>query len=646
MRRFLMTLCVGVLMTASAAVASAQTFADNHVQISQRTLTYQGILTLKDGTPVKDGDYALTVSLYGDKNGKSSVWRGTYSTHVVGGVFNVLLGSGDYPLPSAQAMDAVLYPGVSIDGGDELISATPISASAYAMNVADGAITSKKMGTDYVSSISLNGQKVTGKGSDLNIVTNGFGASVDPLSNTLVLNNLAAPSSVSSKGDGAMANTTITGTLTVTSSTDLNTSSGNTKIWGNATLGSSSSNAITFNGVGASILDMNSHKIIRVSDPIVDQDVATKHYVDGLVGTGSGSVALSPSSLQVTAGPTSGTLNSTISVGLDDNTASPGTMNGTEPATKKFFSFWNDPDAIIPGSNPPAHGSTEVANLMYDGTLNVSYVQTDNLQSFTTPGTGLQDIFFNDPVVFSGTDALDDAHFGVKSISPFLVGDPAAERGKILFEDAHDDSQDLPHDYRATLQGADHYTGNQTIIVPDASGTLAFIGQGNVVEFDHTGTQTTTASHPRSNYLFNTQYNSSSAAGAALGAVIGADNGNGSNGTGDVNGLTITAQDDNGANTATALSVTAIGGATNLAIDAVGDVMVGGNITDVGNITTVHSGPIAGTITAGGLITANGGVQIPSFVTAGVVRNDASGNLSTGPLTSSDVGNEIGRAHV
>src|SRR5207237_3800094 len=116
---------------------------------------YQGILTQKDGSPVKDGEYQIAVALYGDKSGGQAVWRGTYAAHVVGGVFNVLLGSGEYPLPNSSAMDAALYPAVSINGGEEMISSTALSSAAYAMNVADGAITAKKMGTDYVGSISV-----------------------------------------------------------------------------------------------------------------------------------------------------------------------------------------------------------------------------------------------------------------------------------------------------------------------------------------------------------------------------------------------------------------------------------------------------------------------------------------------------------
>src|ERR1035438_7741752 len=99
MRRFLVSLCLGTALLANAG----STFAQQSVTASQSavsTLSYQGVLS-KDGIVAPDVDYNITVTLYRDALGSSSLWIGTYNVHTSNGVFNVLLGSGDYPLPPA-----------------------------------------------------------------------------------------------------------------------------------------------------------------------------------------------------------------------------------------------------------------------------------------------------------------------------------------------------------------------------------------------------------------------------------------------------------------------------------------------------------------------------------------------------------------
>ena len=97
------------------------------------------------------------------------------------GVFNLMLGSANNPLPGPSAMDRPIWLGVAIDNGPELRPLSQITASAYAINVADNAITSQKIAAgavqsanladsavtstklnmDYVSSISVNGHPIT-----------------------------------------------------------------------------------------------------------------------------------------------------------------------------------------------------------------------------------------------------------------------------------------------------------------------------------------------------------------------------------------------------------------------------------------------------------------------------------------------------
>src|ERR1700722_714454 len=145
MRRFFVSLCLGTALSVGAGFGSASAQqTSNASQASVSTISYQGILS-KDGVAVPDGDYPVTVTLYRDAGGSSSVWSGSYIVHTSNGVFNIMLGSGAYPLPEASQLDGALYLGVKIGEGAEL-PLTQMSSALSAMNVADGSITAKKMG--------------------------------------------------------------------------------------------------------------------------------------------------------------------------------------------------------------------------------------------------------------------------------------------------------------------------------------------------------------------------------------------------------------------------------------------------------------------------------------------------------------------
>src|SRR5439155_21193828 len=106
------------------------------------------------------GERLLTVTLYGDPDGRTTLWQSTMKTVLdTTGIFNLVLGTPDNPLPESQAMDRPLWLGVSIDGSPELTPRAQLTASAYALNVADSSITAQKLATDYISSIRVNGQK-------------------------------------------------------------------------------------------------------------------------------------------------------------------------------------------------------------------------------------------------------------------------------------------------------------------------------------------------------------------------------------------------------------------------------------------------------------------------------------------------------
>ena len=163
-----------------------------HAQQAENTsvISYQGSVKTNSGSPVT-GDHLITTTLYSDANGTLSVWSGTYKREITGGVFTVLLGSGAYPLPVAQDFSKTLWIGVKIDGGEELKPLTQLTGAPYSVSIADKSVTKDKMAVDYVGSIMVNGKRITGKGTTLNLV-DGLNTSLlyDEATHSLSLNSI------------------------------------------------------------------------------------------------------------------------------------------------------------------------------------------------------------------------------------------------------------------------------------------------------------------------------------------------------------------------------------------------------------------------------------------------------------------------
>jgi len=99
-------------------------------QIPQ-TMSYQGVLTGIDGSPVPDGTASLTFRLYNSAEGGDTLWQETQSVQVTKGIFNVILGSNtSLNLP----FDEQYWLGVTISGSSELIPRITLTASPYSLN--------------------------------------------------------------------------------------------------------------------------------------------------------------------------------------------------------------------------------------------------------------------------------------------------------------------------------------------------------------------------------------------------------------------------------------------------------------------------------------------------------------------------------
>ena len=146
-----------------------------------RIITYQGFLSTPSGEIAPSGEFPVTFRLYGDAEGSEVIWEGTYDTPIERGLFSAELGSGTFPLPEGSKMSRSLWLGVRIGENPEMSPRTLLSASPYALTIPDGSVTAEKLGTEYVSAITIDGRKVTGRGLPLNITGGeGIALSYDP----------------------------------------------------------------------------------------------------------------------------------------------------------------------------------------------------------------------------------------------------------------------------------------------------------------------------------------------------------------------------------------------------------------------------------------------------------------------------------
>jgi hypothetical protein len=328
---------------------SQQSSTDSRSSVDiPRVLSYQGFIQSSDGISAStnkwDGIQKLTVRLYADNSGKQLLWEDEFSADVHSGVFDLLLGS-QKPLPTASEFTGPMWIAVKVGDGDEMKPYTQLTASPYALTVANHSITPEKIAADYVSSIFVNGEKVTGNGTGINFIgSNGLDLNFDPSTNTI----LVSGSSTGSNGKGGTplntsnyinngtslqsgasfnigSNGTIGGSLSLGTAltvgnggTGSTTASGARSNLGLGSIATQNSNAVTITGgtidgtsIGATstssgafttlstsssssfggALNMNSYAITSLGDPSNAQDAATKNYVDAADATISGNLS-------------------------------------------------------------------------------------------------------------------------------------------------------------------------------------------------------------------------------------------------------------------------------------------------------------------------------------------------------------------
>jgi hypothetical protein len=96
-----------------------------------KQISYQGVLTDAGGTPVANGTYSLTFTIYDAATGGSALWTETQgAVATASGVFNVILGSvADLDIE----FDEQYWLGVKVGTGAELVPRTPLTAAPYSL---------------------------------------------------------------------------------------------------------------------------------------------------------------------------------------------------------------------------------------------------------------------------------------------------------------------------------------------------------------------------------------------------------------------------------------------------------------------------------------------------------------------------------
>jgi hypothetical protein len=157
-----------VLCSALVCVAVASSVSADIPKV----LSYQGKVTDSGGTPVADGDYSMTFTIYDAETSGTSLWSsGTVTVTVSDGIFSVLLGESPQPTLSLD-FDADYWLEIDI-AGDVQSPRTPLGSVGYAY-MASGIVPGTEMvdsrgspifkGTNLGTGAGLRGDSEQGDG--------------------------------------------------------------------------------------------------------------------------------------------------------------------------------------------------------------------------------------------------------------------------------------------------------------------------------------------------------------------------------------------------------------------------------------------------------------------------------------------------
>lgn len=137
-----------------------------------RIISYQGLLTQSNGTPVSDGTYSIQFAIYNVSAGGAPLWNsGFQNVDITSGVFSIELGTAPMPpFPANVAADSSRYLGITVGVGAEITPRTRLTTSCFAFK-SQSADTAAYVRLDqsYNSSVNNYGvhSKLTNSGSGI-----------------------------------------------------------------------------------------------------------------------------------------------------------------------------------------------------------------------------------------------------------------------------------------------------------------------------------------------------------------------------------------------------------------------------------------------------------------------------------------------
>ncbi|MGA2297403.1 MAG: hypothetical protein ABSG15_07650, partial [FCB group bacterium] len=116
------------------------------------TLNYQGLLTDKNGKPLDDNTYTVTISIYNTPTGGTPLYSETINNvKTSGGYINLIIGKSN---PLNLPFDVVYWLGITVGSGYEFVPRTELTSVPYSLN----SITSQSLSPNATGAVkNING---------------------------------------------------------------------------------------------------------------------------------------------------------------------------------------------------------------------------------------------------------------------------------------------------------------------------------------------------------------------------------------------------------------------------------------------------------------------------------------------------------
>ncbi|MDD5555790.1 MAG: tail fiber domain-containing protein [bacterium] len=145
-------LSFGILITCASLGAHVAADVPRHIN-------YQGMITDLSGNPVSDGSYGATFRVYDVDTGGTPLWQEDQTILLSDGLYSVLLGS---VTPLNLPFDEPYWLEIeTVIDGETLLVRRPIASAAYAIGVADGAVTGATIADDSITSAHIQDGAIT-----------------------------------------------------------------------------------------------------------------------------------------------------------------------------------------------------------------------------------------------------------------------------------------------------------------------------------------------------------------------------------------------------------------------------------------------------------------------------------------------------